>query len=610
MEAPVTLKPTCSSATAFSSSSFVYSPLKLKHDYNFRLLILLPGDWDEQIQCTLTHNSRRKRYKPYEVISYTWGTDKSSNPILLNGLALQVTESLEAALRHLRYPKKTGKSRTLWADAICINQYDVAERNHQVRQMGAVYSRAQTVLVWLGEASSNSDLGMAFMKELCDCLAEQGIIHTDSQNVRLHSYLDANLALEKYLGTEYDRHWQAAARILRRPWWGRAWVIQELACSTRALFYCGTWTMEWRHLELIIWLLSHGGGFFEKMSEVLLGEDTARLFQLAWNRYYFRRWIHTGFHLLHQLSSYQSCEDPRDKVYAMLALTDAETKANIQVDYSQSVAWVYTMATKVDIVSNKNLSILESVEHGTEPLDIPSWVADWRQKVSWHSISNDEVSFNASGSDSFASPSCSEDLQTLYVDGFRIGVVEDCNVPQAEEEFSWLDDKGAYSWDMEAMVKRLVEVGGVTTWDKEGITQQPGNSRRSVQRALYDVLIAGQLDVDGRWKPHQVTFSSEVETDDEQPELWHGMLYYATQMTHGRTVILSTNRLLGLAPLATRAGDHIFILYGLNTPIILRPREDGAYTVVGVAYIHSVMDGEALSGLEDGTFHDERLALR
>lgn len=110
---------------ASSSASFVYSPLDLKHDDGFRLLKLLPGDENEQIQCVLTHNSRRAPCKAYEAVSYTWGTNKLDRPILVNGLEFPVTENLEAALQYLRYPRETGKSRTLWADAICINQSDI-----------------------------------------------------------------------------------------------------------------------------------------------------------------------------------------------------------------------------------------------------------------------------------------------------------------------------------------------------------------------------------------------------------------------------------------------------------------------------------------------------
>lgn len=40
--------------------------------------------------------------------------------------------------------------RIIWADAVCINQQDDAEKSHQVPLMGSIYSLAKTDAVWLG----------------------------------------------------------------------------------------------------------------------------------------------------------------------------------------------------------------------------------------------------------------------------------------------------------------------------------------------------------------------------------------------------------------------------------------------------------------------------
>jgi hypothetical protein len=39
--------------------------------------------------------------------------------------------------------------RVLWADAICINQADIPEKNRQVAMMDRVYSQATIVRIWL-----------------------------------------------------------------------------------------------------------------------------------------------------------------------------------------------------------------------------------------------------------------------------------------------------------------------------------------------------------------------------------------------------------------------------------------------------------------------------
>jgi hypothetical protein len=59
-----------------------------------------------------------------------------------------------------------------------------------------------------------------------------------------------------------------------------------------------------------------------------------------------------------------------------------------------------------------------------------------------------------------------------------------------------------------------------------------------------------------------------------------------------------------------QSGDVIAILYGLNTPAILRNRDDGGYKWFGDAYIHGVMDGEAMMDLEKGFYREETFELR
>ena len=60
---------------------------------------------------------------------------------------LQVTSNLELALRHLRWEKR---ARTLWIDALCINQRDDAEKLIQFQRIDVVYANASPVVVWLG----------------------------------------------------------------------------------------------------------------------------------------------------------------------------------------------------------------------------------------------------------------------------------------------------------------------------------------------------------------------------------------------------------------------------------------------------------------------------
>ncbi|PSN58620.1 hypothetical protein BS50DRAFT_474289, partial [Corynespora cassiicola Philippines] len=66
----------------------------------------------------------------------------------------------------------------------------------------------------------------------------------------------------------------------------------------------------------------------------------------------------------------------------------------------------------------------------------------------------------------------------------------------------------------------------------------------------------------------------------------------------GRTLIRTRTGYLGLAPEAILRGDFVVILLGCRYLIVLRPRNDNLYHVVGECYIHGIMDGEILNKRE------------
>ncbi|PVI05405.1 HET-domain-containing protein, partial [Periconia macrospinosa] len=85
----------------------------------------------------------------YESISYVWGDHKKTHTLALlsTQTVLSITPSLENALLHVCPQSQTGY---LWIDQICIDQDNTTERSQQVGIMGKIYSKAQRVLIWLG----------------------------------------------------------------------------------------------------------------------------------------------------------------------------------------------------------------------------------------------------------------------------------------------------------------------------------------------------------------------------------------------------------------------------------------------------------------------------
>ena len=83
-----------------------------------------------------------------------------------DGKALKVTKNCKQALQNLR----TTQPRTLWVDAVCIDQSLHEERNQQVMMMQKIYKKATRVIIWLGPSSKHLDNAMSAVKLLADVL--------------------------------------------------------------------------------------------------------------------------------------------------------------------------------------------------------------------------------------------------------------------------------------------------------------------------------------------------------------------------------------------------------------------------------------------------------
>jgi hypothetical protein len=226
---------------------YKYTPLK---GSQIRLLRLLPGPrnadlegslephWlvrptDADLEDSIKGEDLIKTFRAtwelpdYEALSYHWGPkDKNAGDFyikLLEGsqsYRVSIRSNLVTALRQLR---SANDNKYLWVDALCMDQGSNEEKNVQIPRMTEIYNKAKGVCIWLGEERDNSGNAMAFARRLLDLDA-----FSHMQNPK-----------EAYLWVEF-------ATLLRRPWFNRRWIVQELAVARNAMLYCGEEKLEWR----------------------------------------------------------------------------------------------------------------------------------------------------------------------------------------------------------------------------------------------------------------------------------------------------------------------------------------------------------------------------
>jgi hypothetical protein len=119
-------------------------------------------------------------------------------------------------LLQLRLPDKV---RTVWADFLCIDRYDVREKSHQIQLIRRIYQSADQVVAWLGEDGSDVKKALKF----CDFLRD--LLLNEVSKLKEHYNL-------------YQDHWLACeALFFRRPWWRRQWTIREV-CHDKPVQVC------------------------------------------------------------------------------------------------------------------------------------------------------------------------------------------------------------------------------------------------------------------------------------------------------------------------------------------------------------------------------------
>jgi hypothetical protein len=198
----------------------------------------------------------------YQALSYIWGDQNVREYIFFDGLTLSVTTNLVSALRHLR---DSTKPLVLWADAMCINENHMEERNHQVQIMASIYKKASRVIGWLGVAAEDSDIAIKLVSKMAEEIKkekESFIVEEDTtpslrteisavedmRSKRGKFWLEA--LWESYLRGSWDTL-DALAALMERSYWRRLWILQEMVLADDLIFMCGPRIFVWDDIRTV-----------------------------------------------------------------------------------------------------------------------------------------------------------------------------------------------------------------------------------------------------------------------------------------------------------------------------------------------------------------------
>ncbi|PLB34246.1 HET-domain-containing protein [Aspergillus candidus] len=510
----------------------------------------------------------------YEALSYVWGSSDMSAEVIIVSMSdldelqgiVRITANLDAALRHLRFEDRP---RTLWIDAICINQGDLNERSEQVQRMAHIYTQAQRVVVWLGEASSDSKLAL---ERLCH-LGRQNIITKSNFGFRAPEAEHPDWWLPSFDIPFDDDTWKAISSLLDRAWFQRLWVFQEIQlASPRAVLQCGQDEGSWADLRASILCLKEKNQTF--LPEVV--SNLRKHFMLCLD------WRGESFPLMMNSVRRRLCSDERDLVYALLGLMTPMFASLIRPNYRLPAREVYKDVFLAHVRATQRLELISYCGRGAE-LGSPTWVPNW--------VVRDQYDPNrglASGiSPAVFSTPTPDILEVSGVSCGRISHVGSLAEGEADERVEM-----ARTWYRECI-----------SWLEESGFQ--GNADVSFRDAFASMLLEGGVgdvypEIIGvscrQWREKWVAYCEKdrkISVDDvmADPEFFR-----CAQLIIWSRFVATAEGYIGLVPRATQPGDTIAVFLGSNTPVVLRPEGDRHFAVIGSCYVHGLMHSEGVLG--------------
>ncbi|KAL8365197.1 hypothetical protein RB595_004145 [Gaeumannomyces hyphopodioides] len=565
----------------------------------------------------------------YEALSYTWNSGVGQNERIfiqrqslllaqddkVHGRYKIIGQSLAVALRHLR---RRDRPRRLWIDAICINQDDKNEKDHQVARMSEIFKSSHRVVSFLGPEADNSGLALRTLHHL----GRQ--VEVLVPNMRIPAPGAAHPDwVERGVELPYDgATWDAITALMNRKWFTRLWIIQESRLAgRRAVIQAGPDAIP---LSL-----------FRRAVKCLRGKDRLPLPELRPKLQAAQQMTDDQaglpFCAVLDMGYGRGCIDPRDRVYGLLGMAPPRLAAKIRPQYSKAVADVMRETALTHMRHCLRLELLKRCrQDGRAVGGLPSWVPD---------LTCGNTAFNMSRCSDFAAghsrahfwhrpPSAPPDAtaaaaaptegsrDVLEVLGVRCAVVASVSAPLVPDAAD--PAEVIRSWQPADWRTAICPPTGTPLGLAHAATLRRGifcerypdfkctDLRRWVQANSGAVGLMPEKAGGGG--------GGGGTTRAPPPDsAAHGR---AIKLCMGKTYVRTREGHIGLAPADARPGDVVTVLLGCDSPVLLRPtkilatpetdtgsgsssreqRQHCYYTVMGECFIHGLQDAAALLG--------------
>ena len=503
--------------------------------------------------------------------------------------------------------------------------------------MADIYSAAQKVLIWLGPEDEDSRVAMEHFARMVNDLANPRL---DSDNPTERSKQHDNLVM------------RAMNNLLRREWLTRVWTLQEVAAAEEATILCGAQTLDWALLQRFndVCQTDNEGRWTTTLRSITSATDrktgdmgrfaTGNVQAISRLRASSRN-MAPGISNLQHLHRVRSCgaTRPRDKVLSLLHFLSEDLRScllSLNNGVGLSTEDIYHAVANFELVGCRHMDFLGAaglVQISHEHRLMPTWVPDWTVPELTHdlwllnSLSLEQTNrhlYQASKAEQ-AYAIVSEDGRLLHTEARLIDVVGTIGPPAP---FSILNDHavlgpndlaGRFERGIMLNRERYEHLQQCLTLAAacrsrygnsftaachqtlmRGIIQEgSGSTNGGTQRRATDTELNGLFD-------HYISNTQALDSPDLMTKLnaMRGMPLSGKVIEHvqdsfkGRVFFTTETGYMGLGPSGIdtmRQGDKVCVISGCCTPFVIRPVEGTTcYDLIGEAYVHGLMDGEAM----------------
>lgn len=685
-----------------------------------RLLLIFPSAGHNDVLETIMFHAALDEF-PFQALSHTCVEKGRVRWMHCNGRGLAVSESMYQALLDVRNVAEPDAFSIVWAEAVCIDQGDVRDRERHLRLVRDIFTSASVTLAHLGGTEEQCEKAFETIDKLHEaCKYDEFRDRLEQDEIDLSSL--EHLCVEDInLQIPPDNRLEVT-RLFSHHWFERIWNWQEIGLSKKVCIMYGGVLRPWGYFADVAWCMYQLRWETSVSDDCLApgqSRDDLKHYHILHLDEHRDGALHgSTFSLLSLLteSRHFSAAHPLDRVFALYSHIGNSREQDIVealFDYSLPRLDMYLNITLNCILSHRTLDVLH-LAHNNAMGFWPSFVPDLstrnnmrvlgskngRRTWEYHAAADTAPQLtilNHPGTTREGIPWFSDDvhilLKGLLVDEIVAVGTEMKGPTLGSHSFlaDWVntalmtDGKKFYTAPELKRARELLHAtmkenklnGGVKSAESSGTwvsrrtslagatNRRPsgGTESRTYLRSTFapgliealqkldigaeatardgiDPLAALPHDkrypvwdmsvVDAFWR----TLIKNQDESGREPPSEMGRTHFAPwlkamagsvshmleALAHGQseaagvrpeplfndlvhmscngTRIARTGRgLIGTVPRSARAGDLVCVLYGGQTPFVLRqdPSGEALYRLVGDCYVHGLMNGEALS---------------